>query len=59
MNGNSGSSWTAKAMTAAGTLVVVAVAGRLVWEILSPLAGYLLVIAIVGAALLKWSGRNW
>lgn len=53
-----GQPWTARTMTAAGTLLAVAVAGRLAWEILSPLAAPLLVITVVCVALTRlWRQR--
>lgn len=54
-----GPSWTARAMSAVGTVLAVAVAGRVAWELLSPLVGPLLIITVLCAAVLWFQRRRW
>lgn len=54
-----GPSWTARAMSALGTVLAVAVAGRLAWELLSPLAGPLLAMTLLCALVLWIRRRRW
>ena len=58
MNGT-GPSWTANAMSAVGTVLVVAVVGRLAWELLSPLVAPLLGISVLCALALWIRRRRW
>jgi hypothetical protein len=46
-------------MSAVGTVLAVAAVGRLVWELLSPLVGPLLVIAVVCGLVLWIQRRRW
>lgn len=54
-----GPTWTARAMSAVGTVLAVAVAGRLAWELLSPLFGPLLAITVLCAMVLWVRHRRW
>lgn len=46
-------------MSALGTVLAVAVAGRLAWELLSPLAGPLLAMTLLCALVLWIRRRRW
>jgi hypothetical protein len=46
-------------MSAVGTVLVVAVAGRLAWELLSPLVGPLVGVAVLCALALWLRRRRW
>lgn len=57
MAADKSSQWAAKIMSAAVVLVVTALAGRLAWELLSPLLGYVMVLITLGVIYAMILGR--